>query len=169
MKKFDLVIIGGGVAGLVSASGAARLGARVALIDKESLGGDCLRTGCVPTKRLVRSARIASLIRRAGEFGLAANLKVDFPAVMEGMRRIQAEIGKNDDPERFRKMEVEVIFESGKFSGKDTFEVNGEELQGRKFIISTGSSAVRLPIPGLNEAGALTNETALRLKSSLKP
>lgn len=166
MKEFDLIIIGGGVAGLVSASGAAQLGARVALIDKASLGGDCLRTGCVPTKRLVRSAKVASLLRRAGEFGIkTGGVEVDFPAVMDAMRRTQARIAENDDPERFRRMGVEVMFGAGKFLDPHTFEVNGERLKGRRFIIATGSSPVMPSVPGLKEAGALTNETALGLKS----
>ncbi|MBI5587924.1 MAG: mercuric reductase [Deltaproteobacteria bacterium] len=165
MKKFDLVIIGGGVGGLVSASGAAQLGARVALVDSVSLGGDCLRTGCVPTKRLIYSAKVASLMKRAAEFGLEGEpLRVNFQKVMQGMRDIQAEIGKNDDPERFRKMGVEVMFGQGQFIDPHTFEVNGERLHGRKFIIATGSRPVILPIPGLKESGVLTNETALTLE-----
>lgn len=165
MKEFDLIIIGGGVAGLVSASGAAQLGARVALIDKTSLGGDCLRTGCVPTKRLVASAKVASLLRRAGEFGIkTGSVEVDFPAVMDAMRRTQARIAENDDPERFRRMGVDVVFGSGKFLDPHTFEVNGERLRGRSFIIATGSSPVVPSVPGLREAGPLTNETALGLK-----
>lgn len=164
MKEFDLVIIGGGVAGLVSASGAAQLGARVALIEKESLGGDCLRYGCVPTKRLLYSAKVASLVRRAGEFGIeGGDVKVDFYRVMEGMREVQRKIGENDDPGRFRKMGVEVIFGEGRFLDPRTFEINGEKLSGRRFIIATGSAPVMLPIPGLKESGALTNETALKL------
>ncbi len=164
MKEFDLVIIGGGVAGLVSASGAAQLGARVALIEKESLGGDCLRYGCVPTKRLLYSAKVASLVRRAGEFGIeGGDVKVDFSRVMEGMREVQRKIGENDDPGRFRKMGVEVIFGGGRFIDPRTFEINGEKLRGRRFIIATGSAPVMLPIPGLKESGALTNETALKL------
>lgn len=91
MKKYDLVIIGGGAGGLVAASGAAQLGARVALIDKsETLGGDCLNYGCVPTKRLVFSAKVAATARRAYEFGVSTGaVEVDFPAVMEGMRRVR--------------------------------------------------------------------------------
>lgn len=164
MKKFDLVIIGGGVAGLVSASGAAQLGAKVALIEKASLGGDCLRTGCVPTKRLIRSARVASLVRRAGEFGVSAeNVKVDFRKVMEGVRAIQARIGEHDSPERFRSMGVEVVFGSGRFTDPFTFEAGAETYQGRRFIIATGSSPAMPPIPGIHESGVLTNETALEL------
>lgn len=166
MKKYDLIIIGGGVAGLVSASGAARLGARVALIDKVSLGGDCLRTGCVPTKRLVQSAKVAAIVKRAGEFGVdVGSYGVNFPKVMESMRRIQGMIGEHDDPERFRKMGVNVIFGGGRFIDPHTFEVNNERFTGRKFIIATGSGPVMLPIPGLKESGALTNETALELPS----
>lgn len=164
MRKFDLIIIGGGVAGLVSASGAAQLGARVALIEGKSLGGDCLRTGCVPTKRLVQSAKTASTLRRAREFGIdAGDVQVDFQRVMETVRGVQSLIGKNDDPERFRGMGVEVIIGIGRFLDPNRFEVNGEVLYGKRFIISTGSSPVILPIQGLKETGALTNETALEL------
>lgn len=164
MRKFDLAIIGGGVAGLVSASGAARFGARVALVESVSLGGDCLRSGCVPTKRLVRSAKVASLVRRAGEFGIdAGEVRVDFPRVMELMRKAQAKVGEHDSPERFSKMGVELFFGKGRFTSHHAFLVNGEEITAGRFIIATGSSPVVVPIKGLGEAGALTNETALTL------
>lgn len=165
MRKFDLVIIGGGVAGLVSASGSARLGARVALVERLSLGGDCLRTGCVPTKRLVRSAGVAHLAGRAGEFGVEIEgLRVDFGKVMRSMKEVRSVIARNDDPSRFRDMGVEVVIGNGQFVDPHTFEVGGERLIGRKFIIATGSRPVILPIPGLKESGALTNETALELE-----
>lgn len=165
MERYDLVIIGGGVGGLVTAAGAAQFGAKVALIDKESLGGDCLHYGCVPTKRLVHSAKVASLVmKRADEFGVEVeNPRLVFKKVMDGMRRVQAEIGRNDDPERFRKMGIRVLFGKGHFIDPHTFMVNGERLYGKKFLIATGSSPVILPIPGLIEAGALTNVTALQL------
>ena len=164
MKEFDLVIIGGGVAGLVAASGAAQLGARVAIVEKSALGGDCLRYGCVPTKRLIRSAYVASLAKRAAEFGVECHpVKTDFGKVMEGVRKVQAEIGKKDSPERFRQMGVEVVFGDGRFKDPGSFEVDGEVLGARRFIISTGSSPVLPPIPGLRESGTLTNETALEL------
>lgn len=166
MEKYDIVIIGGGVAGLVTASGAAQLGAKVALVDKSELGlgGDCLHFGCVPTKRLVHSAKIASLSRRFQEFGLEGETpRVNFSRVMENMRRIQSQIALHDDPERFRKMGVHVIFGSGQFVDKSTFEVNGKKLRGRRFVIATGSSPVVLPIPGLKDANPLTNITALQL------
>ena len=168
MKKYDLVIIGGGVGGLVAASGASQLGARVAMVEKEkSLGGDCLHWGCVPTKRLVHSAKVATLARRGMEFGLEGGdaIRVNFPKVMEGVRRTQSIIAKHDDPERFRKMGVDVIFGTGRFLDSHTFEVNGEKLSGKKFLITTGSSPVILPIPGLKEAGTLTNITALQLET----
>jgi len=165
MKKYDLVIIGGGVGGLVSASGAAQLGARVALVEKEgSLGGDCLHWGCVPTKRLVHSAKVAMMARRAAEFGVKCGpVTVDFPAVMASMKQVQAKIACNDDPDRFRKMGVDVIFGSGSFEDEYTFNVEGQRLVGKKFLIATGSSPAVLPIPGLKEVGALTNITALGL------
>ncbi len=165
-KRYDLVVIGGGVAGLVLSSGAAQLGARVALVERKALGGDCLWAGCVPTKRLVHTAKVASLIRRAPEFGLSTggDLKVDFPRVMELMRQTQARIAENDDPERFRKMGIDVFFGNGRFIDHSTFEVDGRPLHARRFAIATGSSPVILPIPGLKESGPLTNETALQLK-----
>lgn len=165
MQRFDLIIIGAGVAGLVSASGAAQLGARVALVDRSSFGGDCLNFGCVPTKRLVRSAKVASIIKRAGEFGIEdVSYRVDFPRVMESVRSIQGKIGERDDPERFRKMGVEVFFGAGRFIDPHTFEVNGGRLYGRNFIIATGSDPVVPPIPGLKDCGVLTNKSVLELK-----
>ncbi len=169
MERYDLVIIGGGVAGLVCASGAAQFGARVALVDKARLGGDCLWAGCVPTKRLVRSALVASMIRRSSEFGIfTEGMRVDFPRVMASMREVQKNIGERDDPERFRKMGVEVIFGEGEGEGRfvdeTAFEVGGRTLSGRKFLIATGSGPAMLPIPGLKEAGPLTNISALELK-----
>ena len=166
MEQYDLVVIGGGVGGLVTASGAAQFGAKVALVEKETLGGDCLHWGCVPTKRLVQSAKVASLFRRSEEFGIEKNgFQVNFKKVMDGMRAVQAEIGKNDAPERFQKMGIEVIFGSGKFLDPHTFEVNGRKLTGRKFLIATGSRPVVLPIPGLEESKPLTNITALQLST----
>lgn len=149
----------------MAASGGAQLGARVALIERRALGGDCLLYGCVPTKRLIRSARIAALSRRVSEFGVECPPpRIDFAKVMEGVRRVQAEIGKRDSPERFRGMGVEVIFGSGQFKDPGSIEVEGRILKAKRFIISTGSRPVVPPIPGLREAGTLTNETALQLE-----
>lgn len=165
MRRFDLVIIGGGVAGLVCASGAARLGARVCLVEKRSLGGDCLHSGCVPTKRLVHCAKIARLLKKADEFGIElSGAKVNFQKVMEGMRKIQSIIGERDSPGRFEGMGVSVIWGGARFLDNRTLEVNGENIYGKKFLISTGSSPFIPPIHGLKEAGALTNTSALKLE-----
>src|SRR3990167_4875364 len=101
MNQFDIVIIGGGVAGLVTASGAAQFGAKVALVEKESLGGDCLHWGCVPTKTLVHSAKVASLVRRSEEFGIeTSGAQVNFEKVISRMRSVQERLGRTDDPGR---------------------------------------------------------------------
>ncbi len=169
-EPFDLVCVGGGVGGLVAASGAAQLGARVALVEKTgSLGGDCLHYGCVPTKALVRAGSVASLVRRAREFGISAghgdsSLEVDFPAVMRRVRQVQERAAEMDQPERFRKMGVEVVLGAGRFVSPHIFEVGGRRLVGRSFLIATGSRPIVLPIPGLEEIEPLTNETILRLE-----
>ena len=165
---FDLVCIGGGVGGLVAASGAVQLGARVALVEKTgSLGGDCLHHGCVPTKALVRATKVASLVRRAREFGIGAGeVAIDFPAVMRRMRAVQEAAGEADRPERFQGMGVEVVFGGGRFVSPRVLEVGPERrrLTARRFLIATGSRPVVLPIPGLAGTRPLTNETILRLE-----
>jgi pyruvate/2-oxoglutarate dehydrogenase complex dihydrolipoamide dehydrogenase (E3) component len=99
VDKFDLIIIGGGVGGLVAASGAAQFGAKVALVEKDSFGGDCLHYGCVPTKTLIHSAKISSLMRRSEEFGIEKDgMRVNFQRVKERMREVQVKIGKSDTP-----------------------------------------------------------------------
>lgn len=165
MRKFDLAIIGGGVAGLVAAGGAARLGARVALIERVSLGGDCLRSGCVPTKRLVRAAKTFSIMKMSAQFGLdVRGVKADFARVMDSVRKTQEKIGEHDSPERFQKMGVHLFFGAGRFTSPHAFALENATVEARKFIISTGSSPAIVPIKGLREAGPLTNETALGLE-----
>src|SRR5690606_27219915 len=103
-EKYDLVVIGAGTAGLVTAAGAAGLGAKVALVERSLLGGDCLNVGCVPSKALLRCARAAAEVRDAGDFGVRVpeGTAVDFPAMMERMRRLRAEISRHDSAARFR-------------------------------------------------------------------
>ncbi|TAK01243.1 MAG: mercuric reductase [Candidatus Manganitrophaceae bacterium] len=164
---FDIVIIGGGAGGLVVASGAAQLGARVALVEKErGLGGDCLYYGCVPTKTLVHSARMLSLIRRSAEFGLGRMTpsSESFEGVMARMRGMVARIGEHDDPKRFEAMGIQVYFGEGRFVDPHTFEIAGRKIKGRRFVLATGARPSVPPIPGLVEAGFLTNVTALALK-----
>lgn len=164
-SKYDLVVIGGGTAGLVSAAGAASLGARVALVERDKLGGDCLYRGCVPTKTLVKSARVAHLVRRSEEFGVAGGeAEVDFPAVMDRMERVIEAAGEHDSPERFRGLGVDVFEEEARFVAPDLVAVDGRRLAARSVIVATGSHPTAPPVDGLEEAGYLTNVGALELR-----
>ena len=163
---YDLVVIGGGTAGLVSAAGGASLGAKVALVERDKLGGDCLYNGCVPTKTLLRSAKVANLVDRSEEFGIrTAGAEVDFPAVMARMRRVISEAGKNDDPDRFRSLGVDLYLgEEATFVSPEDVSVDGRRLRARSTIIATGSYPVAPPVDGLEGVGYLTNVGALRLE-----
>ncbi len=163
--RYNLVVIGAGTAGLVSAAGAAGLGARVALVERELLGGDCLNVGCVPSKALIRASRVYADVRDAGPYGVnvPAQPRVDFPAVMERMRRLRAEISENDSADRFRKLGVDVFLGNARFSSPQTVQLDGKTLRFRKAVIATGARAARPGIPGLAEAGFLTNETVFSL------
>ena len=166
MKDFDLTVIGGGAGGLNVASGAVQLGARVALVEKDKLGGDCLYYGCVPTKALIQSAKVASLIKRSKEYGFNdTNISFDFKNVMAHMREVISKIGVNDDPKRFEDMGVKLFFGDGRFVDPHTFELNGRTITSKKFVISTGSRAVAIPINGLENIKYLTSESALELDS----
>jgi pyruvate/2-oxoglutarate dehydrogenase complex dihydrolipoamide dehydrogenase (E3) component len=164
-ERYNLVVIGAGTAGLVTAAGAAGLGARVALIERERLGGDCLNAGCVPSKALLRAARAAADVRDAGRFGVEvpAGVRVNFAAVMERMRRLRAGISGHDSAARFRELGVDVFLGDARFRGSDTVEVGGKTLRFRKAVIATGSRPARPDIPGLEAAGYLTNETVFSL------
>ncbi|MBI2947008.1 MAG: mercuric reductase [Verrucomicrobia bacterium] len=163
--RYNLVVIGAGTAGLIAAAGAAGLGAKVALIEKHLLGGDCLNVGCVPSKALLRAARASADVRDAGEFGISlpSDPPLDFKKVMERMRKLRAEISRNDSAVRYRQMGVDVFIGAGKFTSPETVEVEGQTLRFRNAVITTGTRAAVLPIPGLAEARALTNETVFSL------
>lgn len=165
--RYHLVVIGAGPAGLVAAAGAAGLGAKVALIEKHRLGGDCLNYGCVPSKALLKSARVAATVRNAGEFGVdvPAGSRVDFGAVMERMRRLRASLAPHDSAERFRGLGVDVFFGAGCFTSPDTIDVGGQSLRFRRALIATGGRAAIPDISGLAEAGFATNETVFSLAS----
>ncbi len=164
MRDFDLTVIGGGAGGLNVASGAAQLGARVALIEKNKLGGDCLYYGCVPTKALIQSAKIVSLMKRTREFGLNdTNISFDFKNIMNHMREVISKIGVHDDPKRFEKMGVQVFFGDGKFIDRHTFEFDGHKITSNKFVIATGSRAVAIPVKGIENIKYLTSESVLKL------
>ena len=163
--RYNLVVIGGGTAGLVTAVGAAGLGAKVALIERHLMGGDCLNVGCVPSKALIRASRAAAQVLGAGAFGVKVpdGVTVDFAAVMERLRRLRAEISGNDSAERFKKLGVDVFIGQGRFTGSDSVEVGGTTLRFAKAVIATGARASAPAIPGLAEAGYLTNETVFNL------
>ncbi|MBA3610463.1 MAG: mercuric reductase [Rubrobacter sp.] len=164
MTPYDLVVIGAGTAGLVSAAGGASLGAKVALIERDKLGGDCLYHGCVPTKALVKSARVAHQIDHAEEYGIkSAGYEVDFPAVMARMRQVIQTAGVHDSPDRFRKLGVDVFEEEAQFVSPDEIAVDGRRLHTRSVIVATGSHSTTPPIDGIEEVGYLTHVEALRL------
>jgi pyruvate/2-oxoglutarate dehydrogenase complex dihydrolipoamide dehydrogenase (E3) component len=157
----DLVVIGGGPGGLVVASVASQLGLKVTLVEKsDRLGGDCLHSGCVPSKTLIRTARVAHLMRTASRYGLPdCEPAVDMGAVMDRVSSVIADIQVHDDPERFRGYGCDVVFGAARFTGPDEIQVGDELIRGRRFVIATGSRPVIPPIPGLDEAGYETSDT----------
>jgi pyruvate/2-oxoglutarate dehydrogenase complex dihydrolipoamide dehydrogenase (E3) component len=163
--RYNMVVIGAGTAGLVTAAGAAGLGGKVALIERNLMGGDCLNVGCVPSKALLRAARAAADVRDAGNFGVRVpeGVTVDFAAVMERMRRLRAGISKHDSAQRFKDLGVDVFIGDAHFSGPNEVAVAGKKLVFAKACIATGARAVEPPIPGLHEAGVLTNESVFSL------
>ena len=163
--RYNLVVIGAGPGGLVAAAGAAGLGAKVALVERGLMGGDCLNVGCVPSKALLRAARASADVRAAPGFGveLPGEPRVDFEAVMERMRRLRTRISATDSARRFRDLGVDVFLGAGRFTSGDSVTVEGRTLRFRKAVIATGARAATLPIPGLADAGFLTNETVFGL------
>jgi pyruvate/2-oxoglutarate dehydrogenase complex dihydrolipoamide dehydrogenase (E3) component len=165
--RYHMVVIGAGTAGLVSAKGAAGLGARVALIERHLMGGDCLNVGCVPSKGIIRASRAwADAREAAGRFGgpaVSASADGDFGFAMARMRRLRAGISDVDSAEAARKAGVDVFLGDGRFVSPDTIEVGGKRLRFRRAVIATGARAAEPPIPGLAEAGFRTNETIFNL------
>jgi pyruvate/2-oxoglutarate dehydrogenase complex dihydrolipoamide dehydrogenase (E3) component/uncharacterized membrane protein YdjX (TVP38/TMEM64 family) len=166
-KRFDynLVVIGAGSAGLVSSYIAAAVKAKVALIEKHKMGGDCLNTGCVPSKALIRSAKMLAYGRRASEFGLdKIETNVDFAAVMERVQRIIRTVEPHDSIERYTGLGVECLTGEARITSPYTVEVNGRVLTTRSIILATGASPFVPPIPGLAEVGYLTSDTLWELR-----
>ena len=165
-SSYNLVVIGAGPGGLVSAAGSAGVGARVALIEAHLLGGDCSNVGCVPSKALLRCAKAAAAVRDAAKFGvrIEGDVSVDFGYVMERLRRLRAQISHHDSAKRFSaEVGVDVFLGKGTFTGSDKIEVNGQTLRFSKAVIATGGTAAIPPIPGLAEAPYLTNSTLFNL------
>ncbi len=164
--SYNLVVIGAGTAGLVTAAGAAGLGAKVALIEHHLMGGDCLNVGCVPSKGLIRASRAAHEVKTAGEFGITCGeaVSIDFGKAMERMRRIRAGISSHDSFERFSKeLGIDVFLGKGTFVGPDSIDVEGQRLNFKKAALCTGARAAAPSIPGIEETGYLTNENVFWL------
>jgi pyruvate/2-oxoglutarate dehydrogenase complex dihydrolipoamide dehydrogenase (E3) component len=163
---YNLVVIGAGTAGLITAAGAAGLGAKVALIERHLMGGDCLNVGCVPSKGVIRASRAIYDARTGGEFGVRHDdgIHFDFGAAMERMRRLRADISHHDSAKRFRdELGIDVFIGQGSFVGPDCVEVEGKKLFFKKAAVCSGARANAPPIAGIDEVGYLTNETVFSL------
>jgi pyruvate/2-oxoglutarate dehydrogenase complex dihydrolipoamide dehydrogenase (E3) component len=167
--RYNIVVVGAGTAGLITAVVAASLGAKVALIEKHLMGGDCLNVGCVPSKGIIRAARAWADLKKAADFGLSIppGVTYDFGAMMARMRKLRARISQNDSAHRYTKLGVDVYIGSGRFLGTDRLQVEGPAgdrvLSFAKAAVCTGARATVPPIPGLHEAGYVTNETIFSL------
>lgn len=163
--RYNLVVIGAGTAGLVTAAGAAGLGAKVALIERGAMGGDCLNFGCVPSKALLSAARCMAAVNGANDFGVRVHspANVDFASVMERVRRLRARISPNDSADRFQQLGVDVFFGDGRFIDSHTIEVSGTRLSFKRAVIATGARAAVPKLPGLDTIEYLTNESLFSL------
>ncbi|MEO5702368.1 MAG: mercuric reductase [Gammaproteobacteria bacterium] len=166
--EFDLCVIGGGSGGLVAAAGGATLGAKVILIEKHALGGDCLYYGCVPSKALLHSAKVAHTLRTARKFGIeACTPNINISEVMNRVASVIKTIEPHDSPERFRGLGIEVIFGAGQFIDAQTFSVNDRTITAKKFVIATGSRPAIPEIEGVATVPYLTNETVFSLQEPM--
>ena len=161
--RYNLLVIGAGTAGLVAAAGAAGLGARVALVERRLMGGDCLNFGCVPSKALIRASRVCGESNHALSYGITTAPHADFGAVMERMRRVRAELSANDSAARFKSLGVDVFLGEARLVGRAAAEVEGKRLNFSRALVATGARPASPPIPGLAETGFLTNETVFSL------
>lgn len=165
---YDMGIIGGGAAGLTVAAGAAQLGVKTLLVEKEkALGGDCLHYGCVPSKTLLKTAQVYQLMRSGAQFGLPALVPppVDFQAVATRIRAVIAEIQHHDSVERFTRLGVQVRFGQPTFTDEHTVDLDGQAISARSWVVATGSSPAVPPLPGLAATPFLTNRELFSLTS----
>lgn len=162
--KADIAIIGAGSGGLSVAGGAVQMGAKVVLIEKGKMGGDCLNYGCVPSKALIAAGEAAETVRTSGKFGVNGHEPdIDFTKVNGHVHDVIAGIAPHDSVERFEGLGVQVIQAAGRFVSPTEIEVDGQRIKARRFVIATGSSAFIPPIPGLDDIPYLTNETIFSL------
>ncbi|MGD1921746.1 MAG: mercuric reductase [Pleurocapsa sp.] len=166
-ELYDLVVIGAGTAGLVTAKGAAGLGIglKVAMIEKNLMGGDCLNVGCVPSKCLIRSSRVVADMKESAPYGVQppVDVQVDFPAVMARMRKVRTKISPVDSAVAAKKAGVDVFFGEASFASNDTITVYGQTLKFKKAVIASGARAVEPKIAGIEQTGYLTNENVFSL------
>ena len=161
MERFDLIAIGGGTAGLVTAAGGAALGLRVVLVEREALGGDCLWTGCVPSKAAIAAAKLAHRMRHAEQLGLVgASPAHAFDRVMARVHEARAQVAQHDDPDRFRGLGVHVVFGTAELRSRDTVAIGDRALTAKRIVVATGAEASIPPIPGLSDVEYLTYATA---------
>src|SRR6185437_5978731 len=164
-SEFDLAVIGGGAGGLAVAAGGAKLGAKVALIEKDRLGGDNLWHGSVPSKTLRKSARVAYMMRHADRYALApADPRPSIARVMERVAEVARSIAVHDSVERIRSLGIDVIHGAGRFVSPTVFEVDGRTITAKRFVLATGSRPAIPPIAGLAYVPYLTNQTVFDLR-----
>ena len=162
--NYDLIVIGGGAAGLVAATGAAKLGAKTALIEKNKLGGDCTWYGCIPSKALLKSAQVFSLLKRVKEFGIVGEVRCSPDGVMAHIRDIIKQISLHHPPGVFEKRGIKVFFGEIRFIDRHNIEFDGKSLSAKRFIICTGSHPLVPAIDGLKDIEYLTNENIFDLQ-----
>ncbi len=164
---YDLIVLGGGAAGLVAATGGASLGAKTALIEKNKLGGDCTWDGCVPSKTLLKSAHVYSMVERLEEFGISADpdLKLDNSRVLQHVRDVVQKISEHHPPEVFEERGIKILFGSAAFIDSHTLDLDGKRMRAKRFILATGSHPMVPPIEGLQDIDYLTNQNVFSLKS----
>jgi len=167
-QRYDLVVIGAGTTGLVAARSAAANGAKVALIERRLLGGTCLNIGCVPSKAIIRTSRVYAEMHHADQYGalVPPRIPVDFARAMRRVRDIRARISRSDSAQRLTAAGVDVFFGQAAFAGVDSLTVKGATLRFRRAVIATGARPDLPSIPGLAEAGFLTNESAFEVSEA---
>src|SRR5580692_7983293 len=165
VDRYNLVVIGAGPAGLLAALNAAKVGAKVAIVERDRFGGACFNVGCIPSKTIIRTSRLYAEMRNAENFGaqVPAGINVDFPAVMERMRRVRARISRRVSAQRLSTAGVDVYFGEARFVAPDAVEVEGKRLRFKRALISSGAHPKPPSIPGIAEAGYLTNENVFDL------